>query len=1779
MEDLQAQFLQLSDRLSTEAKENSKKIDRLSSALEHLVNEESFRLSSPPRPDIRRASDFFDQKVTVTQKVPEFLHSLKALDTAAVFEFLRQARLYRASYAVTLHVQSSVAPEVLAQLLMREPIHCIESIHELSFDQFSTLLWKLVGPRNQEVFIRDFKTLTNLYVDGKLFSRGALDTAKFRSLYENVNLAISAAKEVFTALRDSAESSSAIPLVKPSRLQPQASLIEAFETILGSFLKGMLYQWDQRRLAPSATTNFLEYLKACQAVNQEIFDSLKPAEKFLLYVSQYNSSQTAISKTFSPKAAIQHLDDCEEHLHDVPESDSHYFQHLETELDEEAEAEDLHGVTMAHTKHPPRVMQRAKQEHCFTKYNTGRCNIPDCRRDHSTSAMQGIVDDCLRKAQRLGLNTRGAHVTEVQVRKPERISSMSSNDLSAVRKSLESVAPVYRNGVATLGNRDIPMNVLLDSGATHESYINSDTVDVLMKHSPCPLLEHLDTPSSVTLADGVTKYVIDTRVTLPLSLLGDNGVSHQANLSFKVMPLQGKLDAIIGLPHLCGPFFELFLDVLTANKVRLEQRALSAFVQQVSLLPPEFDSGKYTVIEKVWETSLEQNTAPEDYSIPCFGESLSFVASRTFDEHREAFLTSMESMFPEEFRESSKQPIPSCVMEFKRYLHDYGFRAFQPSEQGWTGIKDVVVNIDWKEPLPKSLPCKSRPVPKLLAKPLDDYISNLRKYFWVESDSLILTPLVIAPKATEPFIRIVGAYNHTVNRHMALPSWNIPNAREVIQNLAGANYFGNADVTRAFHQLTLSLESSKALTVCTPHGNFRPLGVPEGVIGGSHYLQQVMSTILRECDAFNIVLYDNLFFHAPTLEQFLLNFRRILDLCIENRVILNASKTSFSRSEVIFGMRVSPGHYEFDPARLEGIRNIAFPTNSKEVRSMLGTLNFMADFVPRYADLAAPLFDMSKAHFSWDASTWTRDFRRDFELLKYACTDTLVRLAFPDYSKRWITYSDASNVAVCGIIVMLDEKERQLPLAIYSRKLSEVATRWSVIQKEAFALYNTYKCGRNLLLGKEHACMTDHANLLSIEKSTRPMLQNVVAFLQQFAITSILHIPGPSNPSDGLTRAPFVSEDDMHLSNLHVPVAFNPCDPAILHTIRQDLLQLGSSSAATDDAINMLIMSSTTIFASYDDVTLSSARKEAEDAVNYLSNIIPQEEWNYTLKNVHSARVGHWGYKKTKSLLDEYYPGHAIPDNIIQRFLLGCSICQKHHRTVQPAVIPLTKTHNYFPPDVAKHRYIASIDFLKLPTTSRGNVGLSVFINHFSKRVKLYPQLSNSAPELAVSLLSFYANSGAFTYLLSDLGSDLMGQTFQIFREYLGKENQLLVHLNTLPYRPMAHGTEPANKKIVNRLRDLINDPSFHYEWDDRVTLALLEIIINFNRNSEINAIPIAIDSGDPEIYFNVPNSLEDLPESKTAEFSKMVQRRYNHLRQLVALNHDKALSRKSAKNNSETNKRLNPGEFVLHCDHKPSNKLSLPRKGPFEVISHDENTNTVIVRSLIDGVNFPVYSGNLSRFVGDRQQAIEAAKLDNKSLQIIRINGYQGDINKRSTINLHVTFVDGHEDWVPYCLEFTQTEAYNVFANLHTEFYMLDGLSKDRKMSLSRLKKTPINLTSGTVCYVNLRSWSEDWFAGLTFKGYEDKYKFQFMVKGVYGNQCGTLNNTRIEISFPVLCENFTGSSAVDHPFVKLYGSNFKFKQPWILVDERFVFENQCIIDPTKLQLVLSKLKKVLGV
>jgi hypothetical protein len=82
-------------------------------------------------------------------------------------------------------------------------------------------------------------------------------------------------------------------------------------------------------------------------------------------------------------------------------------------------------------------------------------------------------------------------------------------------------------------------------------------------------------------------------------------------------------------------------------------------------------------------------------------------------------------------------------------------------------------------------------------------------------------------------------------------------------------------------------------------------------------------------------------------------------------------------------------------------------------------------------------------------------------------------LAYPDYSKVFEIYTDASSKQL-GAVITQDNR----PIAFFSWKLSDAQCKYSIIKIQLLAIGETLKEFKEMLWGQNIKVSTDHANLM-----------------------------------------------------------------------------------------------------------------------------------------------------------------------------------------------------------------------------------------------------------------------------------------------------------------------------------------------------------------------------------------------------------------------------------------------------------------------------------------------------------------------------------------------------------------------------------------------------------------------------------------------------------------------------------------------------------------------------
>ena len=519
-------------------------------------------------------------------------------------------------------------------------------------------------------------------------------------------------------------------------------------------------------------------------------------------------------------------------------------------------------------------------------------------------------------------------------------------------------------------------------------------------------------------------------------------------------------------------------------------------------------------IVQPWSKPIDA-LAPEETETPdptSFPDDILVHLTTSTDEARTTYHKDLDTHI-------SEAMLLSCPSIKNLLTSQLAYDVFVP--RSWPGINMEPYHLELKPGLPDFLKARSRPIRDALYQDAKTEFNRMRTYFYEKSTSPIACPLVVAPKATAPFIRLCGDYR-PINPYVHIPQEPIPHVQQSLAKAAGWNVFVDLDMTNSFHQIPIDLPSSNLLSVSTPWGLFRPKFLPEGVGPASGILQSIVRRVFLDFEDWIIVIFDNFLILASDFQDAYMKLEKVLIRCKDHGLILKMKKSFIGTTVVtFFGYEVKPGSWGLSQSRKDSINAMVFPQNQKQMQSFLGAANFFHHHIPNYSAWAASLYECTVTSFDWKSTNWPKDYRGLFELFKTAIQQS-VTLNFPNYALPWVIRSDSSDHAVGAVLFQEFTDSSGLlthqPIAFASQKYSGAAINWDVYKKEAYALYFAVVQFSYYLRGKEFLLETDHRNLVWLETSHVPIIVRWRVLLQSYCFT-VRHIPGVNNKvADWLSR-------------------------------------------------------------------------------------------------------------------------------------------------------------------------------------------------------------------------------------------------------------------------------------------------------------------------------------------------------------------------------------------------------------------------------------------------------------------------------------------------------------------------------------------------------------------------------------------------------------------------------------------------------------------------------------
>ena len=413
--------------------------------------------------------------------------------------------------------------------------------------------------------------------------------------------------------------------------------------------------------------------------------------------------------------------------------------------------------------------------------------------------------------------------------------------------------------------------------------------------------------------------------------------------------------------------------------------------------------------------------------------------------------------------------------------------------------------------------------PNYAKKVKEEIDALLKAGFIVEVESSDwLFPIVVVPKKNGK-LRVCVDFRK-LNEQTIKDPFPLPFTDTMLDQIAGADMYSFADGYSGYNQISIADEDKEKTTFITEWGAFMYLVMPFGLCNAPATFQRAMMAIFKEyLQKFMAVFVDDFTVYSGK-EEHLECLRLVLIKCREKKVCLNPFKCLFGadRGEVL-GHIVSKRGIEMSEGKIKAILEATAPTNASEVSSFLGFINFYRRFMNKLAELASPLYALTKkdAEFSWDSKC-----QEGFEAIKRMVAEKPI-LRQPRWDIIFHVHVDASGVAL-GAILAQPDGEIDFPIYFASRRFSDAEKAYTTTEREALGMVFSVQKFCHYLLGNFFVFYVDHQALLHLINKViiQGRLFRWMLLLQEFDF-KIIHRPGKKHfGADFLSRAAPVQETE-----------------------------------------------------------------------------------------------------------------------------------------------------------------------------------------------------------------------------------------------------------------------------------------------------------------------------------------------------------------------------------------------------------------------------------------------------------------------------------------------------------------------------------------------------------------------------------------------------------------------------------------------------------------------------
>ena len=650
---------------------------------------------------------------------------------------------------------------------------------------------------------------------------------------------------------------------------------------------------------------------------------------------------------------------------------------------------------------------------------------------------------------------------------------------------------------------------------------------------------------------------------------------------------------------------------------------------------------------------------------------------------------------------------------------------------------------------------------------------------------------------------------------------------------------------------------------------------PFGLSQAPAYFQRLIHEVLKGI-TFAFGYLDDILIFSPDNKTHLKHLEEVFQRLREADLKLKASKCNFFKKHIQYlGHLVSGEGIEPLPEKLEAVRKMPPPTTPKEVRQFLGLVGYYRKFVPKFADIARPLTNLTKQDVPYE---WTNRCQEAFEFLKEMLLKEPV-LKYPDPKRPYTLFTDASKFAWACVLTQeyeheFDGKKRKIlhPITYMSGLFKGSQINWATLTKEAYAIYVSVKKLDHYLQDAQVTLRSDHLPLKTfLQKNTMNTKVNnwAIDITSRCRNIRFEYIKGIKNTlADTMSRlieiTPEIEQEPEPPGQEFGYDIFETLEPIETTTLYINELKeeiQTKQEAIPDDLLPIADLTESQL----EDIQMKDkfiknivnrlvAKQQPEGKPYYLEGRLlkkyiydNKQRFEVTvvppkcaplLLNLAHDQLGHNGTARTYMLIKRTYYWKGMKTDI-SNYVRQCKLCQKQN------ILPVKYVSGHFSAPMAPMEFI-SMDLIgDFTPSSKGNKYALTVICMLTGYTFCIPIPSKKASDVITAYIdNIYSKFGGSKKILSDNGTEFKNQLFEKIAKELGVEFKCY----TAPYHPQSNGRIEGFHHFLKSC--MTKHISTTMEWDQVVHLATAAY--NFFPNEHSKESPFFLMFGrDPRVPLN----------------------------------------------------------------------------------------------------------------------------------------------------------------------------------------------------------------------------------------------------------------------------------------------------------------------------------------